>query len=797
MLCHSGVLTGLDLQWTVVGPFHASTVRGLPVPDLDGLAHPPAPERVRRLGLQTRQASSVGGLLDLSLLWGRNGGFPHAWAFAEILADAPRSMGLSFAADWTSVAWLNGQCVWDCSDGNGAAPDDLTANQVELELRGGRNVLAVRVGGGSDGWSLRLMQACDRTFEPADPLADLPPVNRRMTRDYAATGLRLEDREHPEIVHPRYIDEDTRHAARGVQSRWIQIVATHQDHRCAPLFDSAFLPRYPHLPSQEPLLRQWTGHLHSLGMPVLTWYGLANCTTAAQAHPEWRAAPMTGVQAGKFEKPLCFHTPYGEALIDFVIEAIDRTGIDGFWFDWAMFSGKELCVCAACRDRYWRDCGRELPVRCDWDDDNFRRFVLWRQESFVAFMKRLVGRARRAHPGATFAFNHQYRGGDWWMTGWPLAPTGIEMIGGTEAGAVQSSSFQARMIRAYGYAQGEVWMGLHALTGKLQGNPAVFAHHALSVMTAGAIPSYGAEIPVEQSGPSLQLLAGLIGPRMAHTGGPAVPYAALHLSQQTGIFFSGRAAMARGDAHWPAVEAWEHLLRETQCLTDILFDLSLNEGDLAKYPVVILPLSAALSDAQVTALEQYVRKGGVLVAGPHTGCCDEWGRAADGQRMARLLGRAAAALSPVSQPAADRGLTTHRLGAGSVVRLAGDLGRTYAAGRDRELAVQVKTLLTQLAPSPVAAGDNPNVAVGLFRHPGRLVLHVQNVAGYSQWLRHFPNPMLHPPRPQHDVRIRLRGWPIRRAVSVLGQRVSIEAQGLASEIRLDELAWGDVIELDL
>ncbi len=97
------------------------------------------------------------GGIDIAAAVGR----PHrerrsAWAFAEVVADAERTVEAGASADWWMAWHLNGRPVFDTlAQGNGG-PQGPDTHVFPLRLRAGRNLLAVRVLSGSQGWRLHV-----------------------------------------------------------------------------------------------------------------------------------------------------------------------------------------------------------------------------------------------------------------------------------------------------------------------------------------------------------------------------------------------------------------------------------------------------------------------------------------------------------------------------------------------------------------------------------------------------------------------------------------------------------------
>lgn len=88
------------------------------------------------------------------------------------------------------------------------------------------------------------------------------------------------------------------------------------------------------------------------------------------------------------------------------------------------------------------------------------------------------------------------------------------------------------------------------------------------------------------------------------------------------------------------LNGWVLLLRDMGIQPpEFVSSSSLEEGlDPAKHPVFILPLSQALSRAEVSAVEDYVRAGGIIVADANPGILLENGARREDNRLAEIFG---------------------------------------------------------------------------------------------------------------------------------------------------------------
>ena len=147
----------LVLDWKLFGPvprpqpdpnqdqFPAMTV----APALAGLTAIPAELTVNSQTYPARAVTSTGGVIDCRALFPEVAGAPVAYAFAEWHVAEAQTLQLSFAGDWWTAWYLNGQCVFD-NHRNGNGGDLKTRNNyATLHLRPGRNLLAFQQSGGS------------------------------------------------------------------------------------------------------------------------------------------------------------------------------------------------------------------------------------------------------------------------------------------------------------------------------------------------------------------------------------------------------------------------------------------------------------------------------------------------------------------------------------------------------------------------------------------------------------------------------------------------------------------------
>jgi Trehalose utilisation len=114
-------------------------------------------------------------------------------------------------------------------------------------------------------------------------------------------------------------------------------------------------------------------------------------------------------------------------------------------------------------------------------------------------------------------------------------------------------------------------------------------------------------------------------------------WAALVMSDNTRNFY-GRSAGAVEERYLASVFGTFRAAVEEHLPMTVINDWNLNAADLAGYRVLVLPNTACLDDAQVAAVEQYVREGGGLVASLDVSLFDEFGNPRENFALAQVLG---------------------------------------------------------------------------------------------------------------------------------------------------------------
>ena len=832
-------LTGHFGDWIAVGPFQmAGALDPWTEMVIDGATEiPHAIEELNGQKIFAKKLAPPSPLLDFNAVFEKAGGTPQSYAFVELETPSEGSLSIVYDADWSAVWWIDGKEVFATRTGNRGCVGQMKHRFVSV-LEKGRHLISVRVISGTGGWSL-FVHSMDWNIEIPD---ELRCGRDALWRNYSNALVRHENRPLPDGNCGGVSKEafELLTANMGVEARWIGVA----HHHMGSYFPSTHLPLWPGATSEhERQLHAWVDELHKRRICAMSWLPLSENEAAWNAYPDWRqeylVPPSPGALHGN--RMCCINSPYGEALIEYAVEAIERFDLDGIWFDGSNFSTCHVrplpvsCVCPHCRRKFNLETGLEVPMEIDWSKPAFRSWVKWRYDMFGGYWQRLVDRIHAKFPSASVAFNHYHREGVGWSGAVPLNPFGHDFVSATEAdGEPLRGAFYTKCMRAYGRGGSEVWMGLGG-TRQITArgpicNPRKAMDFTLACATSGGHASTGGgdasvEIPV------LGRLSDALKPRAPYLNLPSVPYAALHLSQQSETFVFGRDPDYTGrwtDFYWNSLVGWHHALAFSGLTSDVIYDSHIDDLSFTKYPLVIMPLAPSLKKSQFDTIVSYVKSGGVLVTGPWFGVCDEvgedltsplgdrtpfpfgskfpsWSRIAErpelefGTSSGSVKCRPLSALPPdleridIANGIDASVLNVITFGKGWIVQFAFDVGGVYRRTELRDIVVLLHKLIRSLATPLFEFDGAEGLLGGIFKKDAdTMAIHIQQFS--APWMKESSDSPS--PRTLWDCSLIWNGLKpssVRCALPEIGAELPFVRKGDAWIIKLPPFSWGQIV----
>ncbi len=452
------------------------------------------------------------------------------------------------------------------------------------------------------------------------------------------------------------------------------------------LYDSAVLPKWEKAGNRD-LLREQVVAAHSQGLKTRTYlnahfYG----DIFYSEHGDWGQAKADGKPIDTLYGhgySMCVNTPYRDRMFKLILEVAQR-GVDVIFLDGpAYYPG--ACYCDHCKEKFEQEHGFPIPVREDWRDLRWRRFVMFRYHSIARF---LTDGQKLLRQNALESLLYSNNSGQVWPS-WSFAlsaedayegqsiigmesyqyytlPSGVPMWFQGWTTKLANSIKRGKPFCLFLSASHQPWFrqriaDIEYLLGKVQG----------LANGADMFEDYG--FASEATSDGKKIFDNARKYESYYEDSKSAAKVALVWSRRTGDFFfeippqavfeEAQARVEMAQATTPGVQAGDFL--EAQRITawkfdsekrtteeargfyeallrlhipfDLISDLNLNLEDLQKYNVLILPNVACMSDQQIEAVRAFVEAGGGLVATYKTSMFNEFGDPRDGLGLRDLL----------------------------------------------------------------------------------------------------------------------------------------------------------------
>lgn len=421
-------------------------------------------------------------------------------------------------------------------------------------------------------------------------------------------------------------------------------------------YDSKLLKRRsPHVPLGK--LERDLAEYKKLGVRILGVYPPSLQSEVYELHPEWRriatntaTIPLVDLKKHPYGGMLCLLGPYGDYFIALLAEILTNyPAVDAFSFDGLHYGG--VCYCKHCRDNYRRDAGAEIP-NADMNDPAFRRYQHWADRRLEDLVRRMQTRLKGIKPEVALVTWSTNAGRFGHFLSIPRnmparlnllfdAPDQEFWLDETNRGTTIVPAFANAYVWAttnHRVAFSEPYILSHGNPyGKDSFPPHEILRRMLLALTYGAAPSIAVAQPAHLQQELYHCLDEVQRRKPWLTHKRPEPWAALVMSDNTRNFY-GRSAGQVESRYLASVFGAFRTAVEEHLPVTVINDWNLNDVDLARYKVLILPNTACLDDAQTSAIERFVRSGGGLVASLDTSLFDEYGTARPNFALAPVFG---------------------------------------------------------------------------------------------------------------------------------------------------------------
>ncbi|MCY3017440.1 MAG: beta-galactosidase trimerization domain-containing protein [Planctomycetota bacterium] len=390
--------------------------------------------------------------------------------------------------------------------------------------------------------------------------------------------------------------------------------------------------QHPHLPKGLDMLEEQVTALHKRGLRAIGYYHTFNSEPIARDHPDWIERDAEGKPRGI---SICLLSPLAtQWMLPHIEEIVTNYDVDSMFFDGTY--AHSPCFCEACRKRF-ADASGGLPIPGDKKDPTWARFVAWKLQAFRELRQAICDTIHRRRPDIVVSLNWVYAprmpeivpdgvgalvadippedqvfNGSYFSAHWAMLNRPFDIMNSAflqwwgDWGCKPAVAMQQEVATAIAHG-GLTWIG-YQMRQDFDVAPAVMAELTKTLAFVRE------REPVLAGAEPVPCVAVLHSTSANLTGGEA----AFHIDEAT----------ARG-AH--------RLLTEGMIPHHFLNEKALMER-LSEFRAVILPDQRYLPPDLVTALPDWVKAGGVLIATALTGTLDDTYRDSGGFVLQDLLG---------------------------------------------------------------------------------------------------------------------------------------------------------------
>jgi len=413
--------------------------------------------------------------------------------------------------------------------------------------------------------------------------------------------------------------------------------------------------RSPYVPAGK--LEEEIAEYQRLGVRILAVYPPCLQSEVYELHPEWRRiatdtteVPTVDLKQYPHGGMLCLLGPYGDFFIDVLAEILEQfPAIDAFSFDGLHYGG--VCYCQHCRDAYRRDRSKEIPA-ADMNDPEFRRYQHWADRRMENLVQRMQVRLKSIKPTVALVTWTTNAGRFGHFLSIPRnmpsrmnllldAPDQEFWADETNRGATIVPAFSNAYIWAttnHRVAFSEPYILSHGNPYGKDSFPAKeIEYRMLLAATHGAIPSIAVSQPPNLQESLYQCMDQLQQRKPWLVNKRPEKWAAIVMSDNSRNFY-GRASGLVEERYMSHVFGMFRAAIEEHLPITIINDWNLNERDLSEYELLVLPNTACLDTEQASAIREFVRNGGGLVASLDSSLFNEFGDARDNFLLADVFG---------------------------------------------------------------------------------------------------------------------------------------------------------------
>ncbi|MHC1769294.1 MAG: hypothetical protein AB9869_34275 [Verrucomicrobiia bacterium] len=382
-------------------------------------------------------------------------------------------------------------------------------------------------------------------------------------------------------------------------------------------YNSKLLPKAPGLGARDPL-REALEEARPHKLPIIAYCVVQQGGHFLKAHPEWEMRGADGKPIGRF----CYNSGYLEAMKEIVAEQL-AYGIDGFHIDMLDqgFGPPYGCWCDTCRAQFRKEFGQPMPEAATWDAA-WDQMLEFRYRTSERFERALCAHIKSLNPLATVDYNYhgnppfsfevgqrpvQHAGNGDFITGetgvWGFSALTVGLNAEFYRAAVPEQRVQVAMQRGVRMYHDQTTRPLNDIRWELF---TLLAHGAfVTMIDKTGYDGWLDPVAYERIGAAFEEARA----KRAHFGQRPVA--------EAGIFFSSRTrdwtGRERPANYFQSFQGAHKALVYEHIPYGVLLDENVTVETLRRFPVVLLPNAAIVSEREAALFRAYVEEGGRLL----------------------------------------------------------------------------------------------------------------------------------------------------------------------------------------
>ncbi len=371
------------------------------------------------------------------------------------------------------------------------------------------------------------------------------------------------------------------------------------------------------------------GEVKERGLHATCYYTLIYDNWAYEKHPDWRIVSASDDQLLRFMRKrygtVCPNSPYRAHAKACLEELVGKYEFESIFLDMTFWS--DVCYCAHCTERFWKEYHTEPPRVLDWDDLNWRNFQKARQAWMLEFGKEMTQTIKAIRP---ITVNHQFSlVFSSWAVGQPLEISqACDFVGGDFYGGPAQHSLVCKAY--YGLSRNLPFEFHTSRTRNLNDHVTIKPIEEIRIESFVATLHSAALMLIDGINPDgtlnkavYEFLGKLNAQRAVFE-----PYLGGELQADVAIYYDkdsmynpevNRVPVAKLDyqasdnlPHRDAVIGAARLLREGHIPFGVVTNANLDK--LSQFRAVIVPTVFEMTAEQAAIFRKFVEDGGVLIA---------------------------------------------------------------------------------------------------------------------------------------------------------------------------------------